>query len=251
MLAGLVINPVAGMGGTVGLKGTDGKDVYQEALRRGAVPISEERAVVALRSIPAYLDVQFLTASGGMGERAAVQAGVRFRVTYDMPGETSPFETMEACTEFVRNGVSLIVFCGGDGTARDVLDAVGERFPIVGIPAGVKMHSGVFLNSPSCLGALLEHFIKGDNPTETAEVADVDESAVREGRIIDRLYGYALTVKANGLTQPSKGETTDSTDAEEEGGDSPVLRREHVKGRSLHYRTGHHNQGDCRRDGAG
>jgi predicted polyphosphate/ATP-dependent NAD kinase len=215
MLVGLVINPVAGMGGTVGLKGTDGKDVYQEALRRGAVPISEERAIVALRSIPAYLDVQFLTASGGIGERAAVQAGVRFRVVYNVPGETSPFETMEACAEFVRNGVSLIVFCGGDGTARDVLDAVGDRFPIVGIPAGVKMHSGVFLNSPSCLGALLEHFIKGDNPTETAEVADVDESAVRDGRISDRIYGYALTVKANGLTQPSKGETTDSTDAEE------------------------------------
>ena len=68
MLVGLVVNPVAGMGGSVGLKGTDGKDVYQEALRRGAVPISEERAVVALRSIPASLDVQFLTASGGMGE---------------------------------------------------------------------------------------------------------------------------------------------------------------------------------------
>ena len=71
---------------------------------------------------------------------------------------------MEACAEFVRNGVSLIVFCGGDGTARDVLDAVGERFPIVGIPAGVKMHSGVFLNSPSGLGALLEHFITGGAP---------------------------------------------------------------------------------------
>jgi predicted polyphosphate/ATP-dependent NAD kinase len=215
MLVGLVINPVAGMGGSVGLKGTDGKDVYQEALRRGAVPVSEERTVVALRSIPASLDVQFLTASGEMGERAAIRAGVPFRIVYDLPGETSPFETMEACAEFFRNGVSLIVFCGGDGTARDVLDAVDDKLPIIGIPAGVKMHSGVFLNSPSGLGELLGHFLTGDHTTEMGEVADVDESAVREGRISDRIYGYASTIRAYGLTQPSKGEIAGSTDEEE------------------------------------
>jgi predicted polyphosphate/ATP-dependent NAD kinase len=214
MLVGLVVNPVAGMGGSVGLKGTDGKDVYREALRRGAVPISGERAVAALKSIPASLDVHFLTASGEMGANAATESGVPFRVVYDMPGETSPFETMEACAEFVRNSVSLIVFCGGDGTARDVLDAVGNTVPIIGIPAGVKMHSGVFLNSPSGLGLLMERFT-ADRSTTLAEVADVDESAVRAGRISDQVYGYALTVTAEGLIQPSKGEVTGSTDAEE------------------------------------
>ena len=203
------------MGGTVGLKGTDGKDVYQEALRRGAVPISEDRAVAALRSIPALLDVQFLTASAEMGERAAISAGVPFRIVYDLPGETSPFETMEACIAFVRNSASLIIFCGGDGTAKDVLDAVGDIIPMIGIPAGVKMHSGVFLNSPSGLGPLLEHFLNGDASTEMAEVADVDESAVREGRISDRVHGYAQTIRAAGLTQPSKGEVVGSTDQEE------------------------------------
>jgi predicted polyphosphate/ATP-dependent NAD kinase len=215
MMVGLVVNPIAGMGGSVGLKGTDGKDVYQEALRRGAVPISEERAVAALRSIPSSLDLEFLTASDGMGEAAATRAGVRFRTVYDMPGETSPFETMEACDAFVRNGVSLIVFCGGDGTARDLLDSVDDRVPIIGIPAGVKMHSGVFLNSPSGLGPLLEHFLRGDFRTEKAEVADVDESAVREGRISDRIYGYALTISSEGLVQPSKGEITGTNDTEE------------------------------------
>jgi predicted polyphosphate/ATP-dependent NAD kinase len=214
MLVGLVVNPLAGMGGSVGLKGTDGKDVYREALRRGAVPISGERAVAALRSVPASLDVHFLTASGEMGGNAATKAGVAFRIVYDMPGETSPFETMEACAEFVRNGVSLIVFCGGDGTARDVFDTVGDTVPVIGIPAGVKMHSGVFLNSPSGLGVLIERFM-ADRSTTLAEVADVDESAVREGRISDQVYGYALTVIAEGLTQPSKGEITGSTDEEE------------------------------------
>ena len=203
------------MGGSVGLKGTDGKDVYQEALRRGAVPISEERTVIALRSIPPSLDIQFLTASGKMGETAASRAGVKFRTVYDMPGETSPFETMEACAEFVRNGVSLIVFCGGDGTARDVLDAVGDKVPVIGVPAGVKMHSGVFLNSLTGLGPLLEHFLIGDHTTEMVEVADVDESAVREGRISDRIHGYAMTIKSEGLVQPSKGEIASSSDAEE------------------------------------
>ena len=215
MMVGLVINPVAGMGGSVGLKGTDGKDVYLEALRRGAVPTSEERAVIALRSVPASLDVQFLTASGEMGETAAVRAGVQFRTVYDMAGETSPFETMEACAELVRMGVPLIVFCGGDGTARDVMDAVGDAVPIIGIPAGGKMHSGVFLNSPTGLGPLLEHFLVGDHTTEMVEVADVDETAAREGRISDQIYGYALTITWKGLVQPSKGEITGTTDAEE------------------------------------
>ena len=215
MLVGLVINPIAGMGGTVGLKGTDGKDVYREAVKKGAVPISEERAVIALRSVPAPLDVQFLTASGEMGARAAAHAGVRFRIVYDVPGEASAFETMEACAEFMRNGVSLIVFCGGDGTARDVLDVVDQKVPIVGIPAGVKMHSGVFLNSPSGLGLLLQHYLAGEHATEIGEVADVDETAVREGRISDRIYGYALTIRAGGLIQPSKGEITGSTDSQE------------------------------------
>ncbi len=215
MLVGLVVNPVAGMGGSVGLKGTDGRDVYRESLRRGAVPISEDRAVIALRSIPASLDVLFLTASGAMGEGAATRAGVPFRVVFDMSGETSPFETMEACAEFIRSGVKLIVFCGGDGTAKDVLDAVGDSIPMIGIPAGVKMHSGVFLNSPSGLGPLLEHFQVGDHMTEMVEVADIDESAVREGRISDRVYGYAVTITAGGLVQPSKGEIVSSTDADE------------------------------------
>jgi predicted polyphosphate/ATP-dependent NAD kinase len=215
MLVGLVVNPIAGMGGSVGLKGTDGKDVYQEALRKGAVPLSEDRAVAALLSIPSKLDVQFLTASGKMGEAAATRAGVHFRTVYEMMGETSPFETMEACAEFIRNGASVIVFCGGDGTARDVLDSVGDGVPIIGIPAGVKMHSGVFLNSPLGLGPLLEHFVNGDYLTDMVEVADVDESAVREGRISDRIYGYAKSIVVVGLVQPSKGEVSGSTDVEE------------------------------------
>jgi len=215
MLVGLVINPVAGMGGSVGLKGTDGKDVYQEALRRGAKPISEERAIVALRSIPASLDVQFVTASGEMGEHALTLAGIPFRIVYDLPGETSPFETMEACDRFVQNGVSLIVFCGGDGTARDVLDVVGDRTPIIGIPAGVKMHSGVFLNTPSGLGPLLIAFLNGGYRTVLTEVADVDESAVRKGLISDRVYGYAPTIVVDRLTQPTKGEVMGMTDEEE------------------------------------
>jgi predicted polyphosphate/ATP-dependent NAD kinase len=215
MLVGLVVNPIAGMGGSVGLKGTDGKDVYKEALRRGAVPVSLDRAVAALGSIPASLDVQFLTASGEMGEVAVSKTGLDFRIVYEMPGETSPFETMEACASFVANGASLIVFCGGDGTARDVLDSVGDKVPIIGIPSGVKMYSGVFLNSPLGLGPLLEHYANGNYRTGMVELADVDESAVREGRISEWIYGYALTIVSEGLVQPSKGEIVGMNDLEE------------------------------------
>lgn len=190
---GFVVNPVAGMGGAVGLKGTDGEDVLQEALRRGARRISVDRAAEALRSVAGTgAEVIFLTCGGGMGEDAFEASGVPCEVVCGHAEATSAADTREAVRAFVAGGADLIVFVGGDGTARDVLTEDGERVPILGVPSGVKMHSAVFLTRPSELGQLLTSFSES-RAVKEAEVMDIDEDSFRAGSVRAKLFGVALT----------------------------------------------------------
>lgn len=190
------------MGGSVALKGTDGT-AYQEALDRGAAAVAPSRARRALAKISG--DARFLTASEGMGEEALTDLGYEFEVVHSFSGNSDRSDTVTVCEEFLKRKVSLIVFCGGDGTARDVLDAVGEHLPCVGIPSGVKMHSAVFSNTPEEAAEVIDAFIKGEVTTRLAEVMDVDEDAFRRGELKARLYGY-LRVPSNGKAmQPPKG----------------------------------------------
>ncbi|MDD1684094.1 MAG: NAD(+)/NADH kinase, partial [Methanoregula sp.] len=140
---GFIVNPVAGMGGSVGLKGTDGN--AEEARRRGAVPHAMERATTALALLARSTDLAFVTCSGAMGEDIMKEAGITgYRTLYRYNGESSSADTKKAVRTFLESGVDLVLFCGGDGTARDVLDVTGNDVPILGIPAGVKMYSAVF-----------------------------------------------------------------------------------------------------------
>jgi len=128
---GFLVNPYAGMGGAVGLKGTDG--LLQEAKKRGAVPLAPARAVAALRPLRDP-DVHFLTCSGAMGEDEMKEAGITtYSVEYAAPEMTGADDTRNACRIFLGYAVDAIVFCGGDGTARDVYDIVGTRVPVLGI----------------------------------------------------------------------------------------------------------------------
>ena len=206
---GLVVNPVAGMGGRVGLKGTDGEEALELARRLGAEPEAPERAALALRAlVGAAPAVGVLTCDGTMGAESACRVEVDTEVIgHGADAETSPDDTKAAVRAFVEAGVDLILFAGGDGTARDVLDANAERIAALGIPAGCKMHSAVFATSPASAGEAAARFLSADPARRTvleAEVMDIDEGAYRADRLSAQLYGYLRVPNERRLMQGAK-----------------------------------------------
>jgi len=190
---GLIINPIAGMGGAVGLKGTDGTEIVKRARALGAENVSADRAKAFLRTFGALSNtIEFLTCPGEMGERVFQELKIPCKVIPGRTGETSAEDTKSAAKYMQKSDVAIIAFCGGDGTARDILDAVEQRVPVIGIPSGVKMHSGVFAVNPKAAAEIVTKFLWGELPLKEAEVADVDEEAFREGRLSARLYGYLI-----------------------------------------------------------
>lgn len=190
---GLIVNPIAGMGGAVGLKGTDGSSILDEARRLGAVPRSEIRAVEALEQIkPLKSEIQLLTCSGNMGQDAAINAGFSPEIIWTTSeAMTTAGDTENAARCLVDASVDLLIFSGGDGTARDIFRAVGDSLVVLGIPAGVKIHSAVFACSPKAAGELTSSFLQGKvRDVAEAEVMDIDEDEYRQGVLNSRLYGY-------------------------------------------------------------
>jgi predicted polyphosphate/ATP-dependent NAD kinase len=198
---GFLINPVAGMGGAVGLKGTDGN--VEKARHLGASPQAGNRAHIALALLAKKSGMCFLTCSGQMGEEALVRAGILdFQVVYHCHDESSAIDTRKAAGVFKNAGVDLVLFCGGDGTARDIFDAVGRDLPILGIPAGVKMYSAVFAIDPATAAELVTGY--DAQSMRDSEIMDVDEEAYRAGELKTRLYGIARTPVLPGKVQFSK-----------------------------------------------
>jgi len=180
------------MGGSVGLKGTDGEETWKEAVRRGASRISSARAHAALTSVgEKRLKIEWLTCAGEMGKEALDATGMSSLVVYETRKMSSRLDTVTAVKKFVEAKVDLVVFAGGDGTARDVLEGADKEVPILGIPAGVKMQSAAFLNRPDDLGDILMTFVDS-RVTREAEIMDVNEDAFRRGIVEARLYGIAL-----------------------------------------------------------
>ena len=189
---GLIVNPIAGMGGKVALKGTDGADVLAAARARGAHPESGHKAARALRAlVPLRAELEVLTASGGMGQTLCEQMDLPHRVVYHAAGEdTGPGDTEGAARAMVAAGAELILFAGGDGTARNLCQAVGETVPVLGIPAGVKIQSAVFALDPETAGQIAAALVRaGDFTCSPREVVDLDEDAYRTGRVSATLYG--------------------------------------------------------------
>jgi predicted polyphosphate/ATP-dependent NAD kinase len=208
---GFLVNPIAGLGGRLGLKGTDGR--ADEAIGAGAEPVAPARAaafLAALRDLTARgpdLAVRWLTCAGSMGADLLLSAGFAadsFEAMHVPDSPTTAADTQAFARLAVDRGADLIVFCGGDGTARDVLEAVRDRVPILGIPAGVKMHSAVFAIHPRAAAELLAAYLRGDLRVGEAEVLDLDEDAYRRGDWKIRFYGTAKTVVEPNLVQAGK-----------------------------------------------
>jgi len=202
---GFLINPIAGMGGRVGLKGTNG--VADEAVRRGAAPVAAAKAEEMLRALavrPESASILWVSCSGPMGGEALARAGFTPEIVFGCEPPTTAEDTKRACTEFLRRKVELVVFVGGDGTARDVASVVGQQIPIVGVPAGVKMHSAVFGLHAASVAAILADFVGGRTATVDAEILDLDEEQYRGGNWVVRLYHSAKTLHEPTLIQTGK-----------------------------------------------
>jgi len=200
---GLLINPIAGMGGSIGLKGTDG--VLNLAKERGALPVANIKAERALEGFNPVSEVVFLTAGGVMGENVLKKTGIlSFEVIYDPPPVNTADDTIKLCRLFLEVGIDLLLFCGGDGTARDIYSVLEDRIPMLGIPAGVKMYSGVFALNPESAGELLAAFLEDRAFPADSEVLDIDEKQYREGIFDLKLFGYAKTPQMPGLVQEGK-----------------------------------------------
>lgn len=186
MKAGFIINPIAGMGGKVGLKGTDG--VIEEAVKRGATPVAPEKAEKFLRALKK--EFKFYTCSSSMGENIFKKLKKSAEVVYHSPEVTTAEDTKKA-SEILAEIVDLIIFVGGDGTACDIFDVVNAKVPIIGVPAGVKMYSAVFAFTPADAAEIVEEFER--DKVEEREIVDIDEEALRNGELKIKLKGYALT----------------------------------------------------------
>ena len=195
---GLIINPLAGIGGPTALKGSDG--VAELALARGAQPRAAERTRVALEQLlPVRERLEFLTFPGPMGADLLADMGFSHRLVGALEREqSSAADTRHAVQALQDAGVALILFAGGDGTARDVAEVAREGQPVLGIPAGVKIHSGVYAISPRAAGELARRLVEGGLVRLTqGEVRDLDEAALRNGRVAARWYAE-LTVPEEG-----------------------------------------------------
>ncbi len=205
---GLIVNPVAGMGGKVGLKGTDGQDIVEKARAMGARPESAQKAAVALQVLSAIKEeIELITCPGEMGEDVARRCGFEPQLISGISGQTTADDTEKAARDLAGLEVDLLLFVGGDGTARNIYNVLGDNsaLPSIGVPAGVKIHSAVYATNPRNAGELAVQFLQDASlPLRRAEVMDIDEEAFREGRLSARLYGYLQVPCAGDLMQHLK-----------------------------------------------
>ncbi len=204
---GLIVNPVAGMGGSVGLKGTDGKEIYLKALELGAQPVTPGKAHEVLEHIKDLEPIEWLVGPGKMGENSLTEMGLSYTVVGEIGEETTGEDTRRIAKQMVAHGAELIVFVGGDGSARDMFDAVGTDTPVVAVPAGVKIFSAAFAISTRGAAEMLDAFVSGVGVTEE-EVLDIDEAAYQNNRLDSKLYGYLMVPNVRAYLQPGKIATT-------------------------------------------
>ncbi|MHA1290128.1 MAG: ATP-NAD kinase family protein [Candidatus Thorarchaeota archaeon] len=225
MLVGLLVNPIAGMGGRVGLKGTDG--VVDEAIKRGATPIAPGRAKEFLQTLDSlHIDpsrLELVVCPNQMGEDVTQSVGLSYTVVdVDITDKTESEDTKNCVHALHKAGVRLLVFVGGDGTACDILDVLAENsmndMLVIGVPSGVKMYSGIFVVNPPDAAEVVRLVLAGGAGVAEFEIMDADEDAFREDRFIIKLYGYmkgpSVPARFQGSKQASP-ETVNEHEAQE------------------------------------
>jgi len=205
---GLIVNPVAGMGGRVGLKGSDGNDILTKAIELGAKPECPNKAEIAISQLKEFTKepLEIITYPDSMGENEVRAAGLEpIVIGKTEKGRNTPEDTVIAAKEMLNLGVDLILFAGGDGTARNIYDAVGEEIAVLGIPGGCKIHSAVYAINPKTAGKLVVEFLEGKvRDLKESEVMDIDEDAFRKGILNAKLYGYMKVPNEKRMVQNLK-----------------------------------------------
>ena len=186
---GMLVNPDAGLGGRLGFKGSDGRAA--EARAAGAEDRSGPRMRQALdRCRDRLMEVEILTCSGRMGSD---WIPIEHTVVFETPEHTSAETTQDAVATLCEAGIELLLYAGGDGTTRDIIEALpNSELPVIGVPGGVKMHSGCFAASPNAAAEVLIAWLEGDLLLARTEVMDLDEDVYREGRWSVRMFGEAM-----------------------------------------------------------
>lgn len=192
---GLIVNPIAGMGGAVGLAGTDG-ELAAAASALGAKSLAGDRALSALRALQG-LDVSVETCAGEMGEEVVERAGLRGEVVVDVDRDSTTSADTRRAAEILRDRrVDLLLVAGGDGTARDVLEVIGRDMPVLGIPAGVKMHSAIFAATARTAGEVARAFLTSAASESLLQDAEVmDREVEGQAPASPRLYGFLRVPK--------------------------------------------------------
>jgi predicted polyphosphate/ATP-dependent NAD kinase len=199
---GLIINPIAGMGGKVGLKGTD--DVLDQAKKLGARPIAPQKTTQMLKAFknnrPSETTIHWFTCSDEMGYNALNRAGfTNVTIVYQPKSSvTTKQDTKKAAQILLEHTLDLLIFCGGDGTARDIHSIIDKKIPLLGIPSGVKMHSAIFGITTTATAKMLHEFINNRLTLGDVEIMDLDEDRYRQGEWNIRLFGIA-----KGIIEPT------------------------------------------------
>lgn len=174
---GIVVNPIAGMGGRVALHGTD-DDAVVRARGAGALPVARERMSAMLGELVALRPTLAVSVAGGPMGADLMPAPWDVTVVSAPVKRTSAADTREAVRAFVTAGVDLVVFGGGDGTARDVAEELAGRIPMLGVPCGVKMHSGVFATDPRAAARVISRFLTSPDQRRAVDVLDAAADGV-------------------------------------------------------------------------
>ncbi|NVK25558.1 MAG: ATP-NAD kinase family protein [Gammaproteobacteria bacterium] len=191
---GLIINPVAGLGGSVALKGSDGEATAEKALALGASAKSNDRALVALEMLSDRKDkVEIFTVAGDMGQSLCQRLGFEHQIIHTPQldnNTTKPEDTEVAAKLMSEMALDLILFVGGDGTARNICAVIEEGSTVLGVPAGCKIHSGVYAITPKAAGRVLQMLVDGELVSVgDADVMDIDEEQFRQGVVRAKRFG--------------------------------------------------------------